>query len=146
VKETVVQSFVSRGIAPGRIDCDAAKGHYAYLESHHQVDIMLDFFPFTGFTTTCESLWMGVPMVTLQGLTHRERVSASFLTAAGYPELIANTKDEYIQIATTLAQNIPRLAHMRATMRETLLHSALMDVPRYLKHFEAALLNIVAAH
>jgi predicted O-linked N-acetylglucosamine transferase (SPINDLY family) len=89
---------------------------------------------------------MGVPRITLQGLTHRERVSSSFLTAAGYPELVATGVDEYVEIARGLANDLPRLAEMRATMRDKLLASPLMDIPAFVKRFEDALVRVFSAH
>ena len=144
VRDAVVKRFASRSIPVECIACGGAKGNYEYLAAHRQVDIMLDLFPFTGFTTTCESLWMGVPMVTLQGRTHRERVSSSFLTAAGYPQLIATSVDSYLRIACDLAKDIPRLAEMRTAMRGSMLRSPLMDVGAFVKRFEEALLSVVS--
>jgi len=146
VKEAVVNRFASRGIPVENIDCSGARGTSEYLAAHHEVDVILDTFPFNGATTTCESLWMGVPRITLQGLTHRERVSSSFLTAAGYPELVATGVDEYVEIARGLANDLPRLAEMRATMRDKLLASPLMDIPAFVKRFEDALVRVFSAH
>jgi protein O-GlcNAc transferase len=143
VRDAVIKRFVSRGIMANRIDCGGVRNNQEYLSHHGLVDIMLDFFPYNGFTTTCESLWMGVPMVTLQGGTHRERVGSSLLTAAGYPELIAVNVEGYVNVARALAQDVPRLAKMRTEMRSVLVNSPLMDVPRFMRKFETMLLSII---
>lgn len=134
--------FVSHGIDPQQIDCGGERSHFDFLSAHFQVDVMLDTFPYTGCTTTYESLWMGVPVVTLQGLTHRERVSSSLLTAAGYPGLIATSADRYVQIAVELADDTEQLASMRANMRSQLLMSPAMDCDAFVRRFESALLRI----
>jgi protein O-GlcNAc transferase len=143
VRDAVIKRFVSRGVTANRIDCGGVRNNQEYLLHHGFVDIMLDFFPYNGFTTTCESLWMGVPMVTLQGAAHRERVGSSLLTAAGYPELIAVNVDGYAKVAWALAQDAPRLAQMRTEMRNVLLNSPLMDVSRFMRKFETMLLSII---
>jgi len=102
------------------------------------VDIALDTFPYHGTTTTCEALWMGVPVVTLEGRSHVSRVGVSLLRNAGLPELIARTPEEYVRIAGELAEDRPRLAQLRAAMRERMQNSPLMDGPRFARRIEEA--------
>jgi predicted O-linked N-acetylglucosamine transferase (SPINDLY family) len=91
------------------------------------VDIALDTFPYHGTTTTCEALWMGVPVITLAGDRHMSRVGVSLLTAAGHPEWIARDADEYHAIAVSLASDASNRATARGSLREDLRTSPLMD-------------------
>jgi predicted O-linked N-acetylglucosamine transferase (SPINDLY family) len=96
-----------------------------YLERYNRIDIALDPFPYAGTTTTCDAMWMGVPTVTLAGQTHVSRTGVSLLNAVGLPELIAQTKQEYVQIAVKLASDPQHLS----TLRERMRRSPLCDGP-----------------
>jgi protein O-GlcNAc transferase len=109
-----------------------------YLALHNSVDVMLDTFPYTGGTTTCHALWMGVPVVSLVGNTATSRGGASLLHAVGLPELVAETPDQYLDIAAGLAEHPRRLASLRAGMRERMRSSPLMDAVRFTRHLEQA--------
>ncbi len=113
-------------------------GFQAHLRTLEQVDIALDTFPYNGTTTTCESLWMGVPVVAMLGDRHAARVSASLLSAIGYGELIAKDAADYVALAVSLAQDPERLARMRKTLRSAMAASPLTDVPRFTRALEAA--------
>ena len=113
-----------------------------HLGWYHRVDVGLDTFPYNGTTTTCEALWMGVPVVSLTGRIHAARVGASLLTAAGLPDLLAADEDAYVAIATGLAADPARLAALRPVMRPRLLASPLMDGPRHAQRFYAALRDL----
>ena len=127
------------GIGPERLELRGGEPHYAdHLALYHRIDVALDTFPYHGTTTTCEALWMGVPVVTLAGSCHVSRVGVSLLTTAGLPELVATTTEEYLQIAASLAHDRPRLTHLRATLRPQLQQSPLMDAPRFARTIEAA--------
>jgi predicted O-linked N-acetylglucosamine transferase (SPINDLY family) len=110
----------------------------AYLELFSGIDICLDTFPCNGLTATCHALWMGTPVITLASHAPSERAGASILGAAGLTEFIARTEDEYVTLATALATDPTRLAHLRATLRDRLRASPLMDAPRFTRHLEAA--------
>ena len=109
-----------------------------YFAQYEQIDIALDTFPFRGGTTTCDALWMGVPVVSLVGQTAVGRGGLSLLSNVGLPELAAHTEDEYVSIAVELANDLPRLAELRATMRERMQASPLMDAPRFARNIEDA--------
>ena len=98
-----------------------------HLAAYHDIDIALDSFPYNGTTTTCEALWMGVPVISLAGDRHASRVGASLLSAVGLEELIADSPESYVRLATDLAQSTKRLVRMRASMRERMAASPLMD-------------------
>jgi len=110
----------------------------AHLELYHSVDVALDPFPYNGTTTTCEALWMGVPVVTLAGQTHASRVTASLLTHLGRPEWIACTEDEYIEICAGLVFILPRLTEARAAQRERMQFGPLCEAARFTAHLETA--------
>lgn len=97
------------------------------LEGYHGIDIALDTFPYNGTTTTCETLFMGVPVVTLAGRSHVSRVGASLLQAAGLPDFVCNSMEEYKATALALASDIPRLINLRQTLRQQLLDSPLCN-------------------
>jgi predicted O-linked N-acetylglucosamine transferase (SPINDLY family) len=107
------------------------------LALYAQMDVALDTFPYNGGTTTCEALWMGVPVVTLRGATHASRMGASLLHAAGMPELVANSEDEFVAHAVRLALDLPALARLRAGMRERLAASPLLDEHGFVRALEA---------
>ncbi len=110
----------------------------AHLSVYGKLDIALDTFPYHGTTTTCEALWMGVPVVTLVGKPHVSRVGASLLGGLGLTELIAHDPEEYIAIAVKLAADAARRAELRSTLRQIMRASPLMDAPQFARDVEAA--------
>jgi protein O-GlcNAc transferase len=130
--------LANMGVDPNRLDFEAYVPFSEYFQQYHEIDIALDPFPFAGGTTTCDALWMGVPVISLAGNTTVSRGGLSILTNAGLPELVAKSVEEYIRIAVDLAADLPRLAHLRATMRERMQHSPLMNEKRYVADLEAA--------
>ena len=117
-----------RGVAAERVELVASlPDATAHQAVYHQVDIALDPFPNNGTTTTCEALWMGVPVVTLRGDRHAARVGASLLSQIGLTDLIANSVEEYVEVAVALARNPGRLDDMRRSLRPQLLASPLCD-------------------
>ena len=107
------------------------------LQAYHQVDIGLDPSPFNGATTTCEALWMGVPVVTLVGETHSSRMGLSILSTLGLTELIAYTPEQYVELCVKLASDTDYLQQLRASMRERMLASPLMDYVNFTACLEA---------
>jgi predicted O-linked N-acetylglucosamine transferase (SPINDLY family) len=138
-RRRLTDQFAQCGISSDRIEMRGQiAGSRAHLELYGQVDVALDTYPYHGTTTTCESLWMGVPVVSLSGRTHISRVGVSLLTYAGLPELIAQTPEEYVRLAAALAGDLPRLAELRRTLRPRMQASALLDAPRFALDVEAA--------
>lgn len=113
-------------------------GFQAHLRTLEQVDIALDTFPYNGTTTTCESLWMGVPVIAMLGDRHASRVSASLLSVIGHDELIAKDSADYVARAVSLAQDPERLARTRQGLRSAMAASPLTDVPRFTRALEGA--------
>src|ERR1043165_5730089 len=107
------------------------------MRSYHRIDIALDTYPYHGTTTTCEALYMGVPVVTLTGPAHVSRVGTSLLTAAGLPHLAAPNPDEFINTAATLASDLPALQSLRRALRDRMKSSSLMDAPAYARAIES---------
>ena len=110
-----------------------------HLEAYNHVDISLDPFPFNGSTATFEALWMGVPVVTLLGDTAISRWTASMLSKVGLDDLIAETPEEYVEIAVGLASDQARLSDLRQTLRDRLVRSAICNTTRAPHYFERAL-------
>ncbi len=122
------RQFADNGVAPDRIELLPplpATDHH--LRAYGRIDIALDTFPYNGTTTTCETLWMGVPVVTLAGRHHVARVGASLLTQCGLPDLVATDEAGYVETAVALAQDRPRLAALRRDLRGMLERSPLLD-------------------
>jgi predicted O-linked N-acetylglucosamine transferase (SPINDLY family) len=139
-REQYQARFIACGLPPERIALvERTAGVEEHLSLYHQVDIALDTAPYGGTTTTCEALWMGVPVVTMQGDRHASRVGASLLTAIGHPEWIAPTPDDYLRIASELANDKARLAAARASLREKMRHSSLLDHAGQTRRFGEAL-------
>jgi protein O-GlcNAc transferase len=140
VSPTIARRLEKLAVDPARVQLLGRTPNLAsHLSVYAEVDVALDTVPYNGTTTTCEALWMGVPVVTLRGDRHAARVSASLLTAAGHPEWIASSKDEYVHIATTLAKDPARLSALRTTLRNDLRQSALLDHAAQAKRFGDAI-------
>jgi predicted O-linked N-acetylglucosamine transferase (SPINDLY family) len=136
--DTVRERFAGKGISPDRLEFPNWQPWPQYVRTYGQIDIALDPFPWGGGITTCDALWMGVPVVTLVGRTAVGRGGSSILANVGVPELIARTPQQYVQIATDLAGDLPRLADLRRTLRARMQASPLMDAPRFARNVEAA--------
>ncbi len=114
-----------------------------YLEQYRDIDIALDTFPYTGGTTTCEALYMGVPVITLRGKTHGSRLGASILVAANVAELVTSSPMDYIKKATTLSRRKDLIAAYHVGLRENLKSSALMDAQHYMRELEKIYTTII---
>jgi protein O-GlcNAc transferase len=114
------------GISPDRVELrPRVAGTGSHLAVYGEIDIALDTFPYNGTTTTCEALWMGVPVVTLAGDRHAGRVGASILTRVGLADLVAATGDSYLDIAEALSRDTERLSRIRSKLRDTVMSSSL---------------------
>ena len=109
-----------------------------HLECYAQVDVALDSYPYHGTTTTCEAMWMGVPVVSRAGASHVSRVGVSLLHSVGLDEFIAPDEDRYVEIAVGLARDKARRAELRRTLRQRMSRSPLMDGEGYCRQLEAA--------
>jgi predicted O-linked N-acetylglucosamine transferase (SPINDLY family) len=134
-------AFDDRGVAARYLDMFGAEAervelsgwspHAELLARYNEIDIALDSFPYSGGLTTCEALWMGVPVVTCPGATFASRHALSHLSAAGLTETIAADRAEYVERAVGLARDLPRLAALRADLRGRMARSPLCDGERF---------------
>jgi protein O-GlcNAc transferase len=128
----------AHNIARGRFEFVERLPRGDYFRVYHRIDVALDPFPYGGGTTTCDALWMGVPVVSLVGQTGVGRSGASLLTNVGLSDLLAHDGAQYVEIAAQLAGNVGRLSELRATLRQRMGCSPLTDAARFARHIEAA--------
>ena len=114
-----------------------------HLSTYDKVDIGLDTFPYNGTTTTCEALWMGVPVITRTGNRHASRVGASIMNRVGLTELIAATENKYIEKAVRLAKDMNYLAELRDSMRKRMQESPLCDAISFAREMENAFFKML---
>ena len=137
-RQQVSERFERHGIKPDRVHFVPYASPDEYFDLYRRMDIALDTFPYGGGTTTCDALWMGVPVVSLAGKMAVGRGGLSILSNIGLPELVGRSEDEYVRIATGLAGDLPRLANLRSTLRRRMQQSPLMDAKRFSRNVEAA--------
>jgi predicted O-linked N-acetylglucosamine transferase (SPINDLY family) len=137
-RERVQAFFGAREISAQRVELGGRLPRWEYLRLYQRIDIGLDPFPCNGMTTTCDALWMGVPVLTLPGEMPVSRAGLSLLSTVGLADLAASSEEDYVRIAAELAENLPRLAELRATLRARMQASPLMDAPRFARNVEAA--------
>ncbi len=137
-RQRVLDRFREEHIDPARIEFVEHRPRAKYLELYHRIDVCLDTTPYNGHTTSLDSYWMGVPVVTRVGRTVVGRAGYSQLTNLGLPELVAWSDEEFVSIAARLAADRPRLTHLRATLRRRMERSPLMDAARFARNIEAA--------
>jgi len=139
VRQDIAERFAVHGIDAGRLILTSFVPMAEYLAPYQKVDIALDPFPYPGITTTVESLWMGVPVLTLAGTTFLSRQGTGLLMNAGLPEWIAADADDYVARAVARAGDREGLAALRSGLREQALSSPIFDAPRFAGHLAAAL-------
>lgn len=145
VRATTLARFAAHSIDPSRIDLlgrdDSVHEHLSRYNTGH---IALDTTPYAGTTTTCEALWMGLPVVTLQGRAHAARVGASLVSAVGHPEWAAADADAFVRTAAELASTPHHLATLRDTLRDIVARSPLCDAPAFAARFGETLRELWA--
>jgi predicted O-linked N-acetylglucosamine transferase (SPINDLY family) len=137
-RDAALQVFRARGIDPNRVEFIARQSLADYFATYDRVDVALDPFPYNGGTTTCDALWMGVPVVTLAGDIAVRRSGVSLLSNVGLPELIAPDRQTYIRLACELANDADRLTTLRSSLRDRMLASPLMDKKGFAADIESA--------
>jgi len=134
------EAFGQHGIGADRIEFRGfAATTSSHLGTYAEVDIALDPFPYNGTTTSCEAMWMGVPIVTLIGDRHAGRIGLDLLTRMGLPDLAAPDSEAYVATAAALAQDLPRLRQIRSSLRARMRASALCGGASFARSFESAL-------
>jgi predicted O-linked N-acetylglucosamine transferase (SPINDLY family) len=133
------EKFEKNGITPERVECFVSfPNTFDHLSTYSEIDLTLDPFPYNGTTTTFEALWMGVPMITLEGKVHASRVGHSIMSGIGAGELSAATIEDYIEKAVALAHDLDRIEAYRKVLRDKLQNSPLMDAEKFVTSLENA--------
>jgi len=138
VRQRYQRLFANHDIDSTRIHFAGSSPREEYLAAYQEVDIALDPFPFNGCTTTLESLWMGVPVVTLRGDRYVSHMGETILKNLGLPECVTDSEEAYIARAIALASDMPHLAGLRDGLRDRLLNSALCDGHVFTRDLETA--------
>ncbi len=138
----IVEMFEVEGINNNRLIFEGISVLHHYFEAYHQVDIALDPFPHNGGTTTHDTLYMGVPVITLEGKSYVSRMGVSILNNLGHPEWIAKNESAFIDVAINLSSNIEQLQKIRENLRIEFLESSLCDGEKFAKNMENLLLNL----
>ncbi|MFG6176446.1 FkbM family methyltransferase [Halomonas sp. THAF12] len=145
-RDKITATFTGHGVSEDRLLLEGPAKHAEFLETYQRIDIALDTWPYSGGLTTCESLLMGVPVVTRTGPTFAGRHSATHLANAGLPELVTDSWEDFRARAKELANDLPNLAYIRAALRTILLDSPICDGPRFARHLTTALRAIWQRH
>lgn len=139
VQDHLYKAFEAHGINRDRVIIEGGEQHQQFMHVYNRIDIALDPHPYTGGLTTCEALWMGVPVVTLPGETFAGRHSATHLANANLSQFIAQDEQDYIDIALKWANDLDELENLRAGLREHVSKTPLVDGPRFAKNLEKAM-------
>lgn len=143
IKQDHIKRFSDAGIDESRLDLMGYSNTTTeHLQMYNTIDIALDTFPYNGTTTTFEALWMGVPVVCLNGTRHASRVGTSILKTLGLTELLAEEKQQYVTISCLLAKDVKKLSEIRSELRTKMTHSSLMDNESFARKFESILLGV----
>jgi predicted O-linked N-acetylglucosamine transferase (SPINDLY family) len=134
----VLEAIRKEEIKADRITFIARQSRWKYLNEFTKIDLCLDTFPCNGHTTSLDSVWMGVPVVSRIGPIAMGRAGFSQSSNLGLTELTAKSDDEFVKTAVELASDLPRLTELRRTLRQRLTDSPIMDGPRFARDVEAA--------
>ncbi len=143
-RKNMTSRFQQHGIEPHRIDFVAVRGNNKPF--YNAMDISLDTFPHVGGTTSCESLWMGVPVITLVGPAFFERLTYSNLQNAGLGDLCAFSREDYVACAVNLAREPERRRELRQTLRKRIMENPLGQSERFVRHFESQIIKVLEGH
>jgi predicted O-linked N-acetylglucosamine transferase (SPINDLY family) len=138
VRARVLKTLAAEGIAADRIELRGGTPHAEHLAACHNIDIALDPFPHSGGVTTYETLWMGVPVIALTGISVASRVSAGILSALGLSDWVTDNEEDYLALAIERANDVSALAALRRGLRAKITASAAGDVVRYTHAVESA--------
>ncbi|PIQ23734.1 hypothetical protein COW36_20360 [bacterium (Candidatus Blackallbacteria) CG17_big_fil_post_rev_8_21_14_2_50_48_46] len=137
IRQVFQENFASQGISPDRLRFYGKTALTEHLKFYNEIDIALDPFPYNGGITSCEALYMGVPVIVLND--GALRTGPSLLTLTGIPELLAKSPEDYLKIATELANNRDLLRGYRQNLRTQLLNSPVADTQGFVSHVSSAL-------
>ncbi|KAF9598632.1 hypothetical protein IFM89_028301 [Coptis chinensis] len=143
VRQRFLSTLEQLGLEPLRVDLlPLILLNHDHMQAYSLMDISLDTFPYAGTTTTCESLYMGVPCVTMAGSVHAHNVGVSLLSKVGLGNLIAETEDEYVESAVHLASNVTALSELRSSLRDLMAKSPVCDGPNFILGLETTYRNL----
>jgi len=138
--------FTKQGVDASRLELvGRTAGFSEHMRSYEKVDIALDTFPYNGTTTTCEALWMGVPVLGVTGCSHRSRVSLSIASQIGLASLVVDKPEKLIALATSLSNSSETLVHLRSTLRRRMINSDLCNSEKFAKAMENAFRRMCSA-
>jgi len=138
-RHELLDAFLTKGINPARLDFrNTLSGEGGHYQVYHEIDVSLDVFPWSGHTTACESLWMGVPILTLRGDRHAGRMTASVLNSLNLNEWIAESLEDYLARAQSLPNHLDELSALRQSLRERMTASPLRDGAGWTRDLEEA--------
>jgi predicted O-linked N-acetylglucosamine transferase (SPINDLY family) len=137
-KNNIIKEFEKNGISSKRVSFLKFSELSVYLATHRLADLYLDTFPYNSHSTASESLWAGLPLITLTGKSFHTRVAASILNAINLPELVANSLEEYEKLAIELALNPQKLKNIKNKLDSNIKTAPLFDTPVYTKNLESA--------
>jgi predicted O-linked N-acetylglucosamine transferase (SPINDLY family) len=139
------ERFTSLGIAPDRLELVYRLPPNEYFEAYQPIDLALDPFPYNGGVTTCDALWMGVPVLTVAGRDYRSRQGVSILNNVGLPEFVADSPAKLVELASIWSEQRDALSDLRTSLREMMEASPVTQGERYVRHLESALREVVSA-
>lgn len=142
VLDATMARLVNAGFDLARVRLIGSVSRHDYFKTYHEIDFLLDSFPFSGCTTTCEGLWMGVPTLTLPGNSMVARQGASFMTAVGLNDWVAIDQADFVEKAVMFASDLAELSHLRGQLRTQMMQSLVGDGARFAKNFEQVLHNM----
>ena len=142
VMQKTYDRFAAVGITADRLILEQGGSRENYFQSFNKMDIALDPFPCPGGTTSADTIWMSVPILTLKGNSYWSRIGETIVNNIGLKDWIADDIPDYINKAITLASDIPALAEVRANLKQQAMSSPLFDAPRFTRHFEQALIEM----
>jgi predicted O-linked N-acetylglucosamine transferase (SPINDLY family) len=149
IRNRTRQRFAELGVTGDRIDFIARQERPPYLREFQKIDLCLDTLPYNGHTTSLDSFWMGVPVITRLGETVVGRAGFSQCSNLGLTDLVAQSDEEFVEIALEWSGDLPRLTALRQTLRERMMNSPLADAGRFARAIESAFLEawkMSAAH
>jgi predicted O-linked N-acetylglucosamine transferase (SPINDLY family) len=142
VQRHLADAFAAHGVAAARLAFRPKLPLGGFLALHREIDLALDTFPYSGGATSCHSLWMGVPFVTLAGDRYMARMGLSLLEQVGLGEFVARTQAEYADLAVGAARDRGRLAELRSTLRQRVAASPLVDAAGFVRSLESAYMEV----
>ncbi len=145
IQTPIRQQLVAGGIAPGRVIFKGTVPHPDLLAAYHEVDLALDTQPYSGGVTTCEALWMGVPVVTFPGSTFAGRHSTSYLSSAGLTEFVATDLSAYVEVAVSWSKRASELSDLRGSLRSRVAASPIGNAKQFAHDFVTMLVQAQAA-